>query len=301
MDNAGGRGRRFRRRHVASMLAQHAVAGIVPGDHVCASFGSDEEHRAIVGRFARQALRRGERFLYLAHASDQRTICDHLEAEGIDAAAGIALGQIEIRPFAVDRGPLDPEALVAALQTHRRAALGDGYRALCVESEMTWALARVAEIDAIARYERQLDRVFASGEVAGICQYDRRRFEPDVLEQLVARHAFQVCTDRHLTTTARRRLTISEHEDGLIALSGALDIDSSAYLAARFAEISHTGDLVVMTSGLGFADVSGCRALVHAAERLEGGRHMVLPDAAEPLVRVLKLCGWSPSGHLVLR
>lgn len=299
MDNAGRRGRRFRRRHVTSTLAQHAVTGIVPGDHVSASFGSDEEHRAIVGRYARQALRRGERFLYLAHSVDERTICRHLEEEGIDAGAGIALGQIQIRPFAVERGPLDPEALVAALQSHRRDALGDGYRALCVASEMR-ALVRVDEIDAVARYEREIDRVFASGEVSGICQYDRRRFEPHVLEQLVARHAFQVCTDRHLTTTARRRLTISEHEDGMIALSGALDIGSSAYLAARFAEISHDGDLVVLTSGLGFADIAGCRALVHAAEELGRGRHMVLPDAAEPLVRVLKLCGWSSHGRLVL-
>lgn len=300
MDNAGRRGRRFRRGHRTSTLAQHAVAGIVPGDHVCASFGSDEEHRAIVGRCARQALRRGERFLYLAHGSDERTICAHLEEEGIDAGAGIALGQIQIRPFAVDRGPLDPEALVAALQSHRRDALGDGYRALCVASEMTWALARADEIDAVARYERAVDRVFASGEVSGICQYDRRRFEPDLLGQLVARHAFQVCTDRRLTTTARRRLTISEHEDGTVALSGALDVDSSAYLAARFAEISGAGDLVVLTSGLGFADIAGCRALVHAAEKLGRGRRMVLPDAAEPLVRVLKLCGWSSHGRLVL-
>lgn len=300
MDNAGKRGRRFRRGRVASLLAQHAVTGIVPGDHVCASFGSDDEQQAIVGRYARHVLRRGERFLYLAHSSDERTIRRYLEEEGIDAGAGIALGQIEIRPFALDRGPLDPEALVAALQADRRDAVRDGYRALCVTIEMSWAVARLGEIDAVARYEREVERVFASGEVAGICQYDRRQFAPDVLERLVARHGFAVCTERHLTTTSRRRLTISEHENGLVALSGALDIDSAAYLAARFAEISHAGDLVVLTSGLGFADISGCRALVHAAEELGRGRHMVLPDAAGPLVRVLKLCGWSSHRRLVL-
>lgn len=300
MDNAGKRGRRFRRGHGASVLAQHAVTGIVPGDHVCASFGSDDEQQAIVGRYARQALRRGERFLHLAHSTDERTIRRFLEEEGIDAGAGMALGQIEVRRFAPGPGPLEPEALVAALQADRRDALRDGYRALCVTTEMSWAGARLAEVDAVVRYEREVERVFASGEVAGICQYDRRQFTPDVLEQLVARHGFAVCTDRHVTTTSRRRLTISEHEDGLIALSGALDIDSATYLAARFAEISHSGDLVVLTSGLGFADISGCRALVHAAEELGRGRHMVLPDPAGPLVRVLNLCGWSSHGRLVL-
>lgn len=301
MDNARKRGRRFRRREVAAALARHAVTGIVAGDHVCVNFGSDDEHQAIVACYARQALRRGERFLYLTHCSDERTIHRYLEEEGIDAGAGIALGQIEIRPLALDGGPLDPEALVATLQADRRDALRDGYPALCVTAEMSWAVERLGEIEAVARYEREIDRVFSSGEVAGICQYDRRRFEPDVLERLVAGHAFQVCTDRDRATTARRQLTISEHEDGLIALSGALDIDSSAYVGARFAEISQAGDLVVLTSGLGFADIAGCRALVQAAEELGRGRRIVLPDPAGPLVRVLELCGWSSHGRLVLR
>lgn len=301
MDNAGKRGKRFRRGRAASALAQRAVTGIVPGDHVCASFGSDDEQQAIVGRYARQALRRGERLLYLTHSSDERTIRRYLEEEGIDAGAGIALGQIEIRPFAPQRGALDPDALVVALQADRRDAARDGYRALCVTSEMIRAVARLGDVDAVARYEREVARVFACGDVAGICQYDRRQFTPDVLERLVARHDFQICTDRHVTTTSRRRLTISEHEDGVIALSGALDVDSASYLAARFAEISQSGDLVVLTSGLGFADISGCRALVHAAEELGRGHHMVLPDASGPLLRVLKLCGWSSHGRLVLR
>lgn len=131
MDNAGRRGSRFRRSRVAASLAQHAVAGIVPGDHVCASFGSDEEHQAIVGRYARQALRRGERLLYFLHSSDDATIRRYLELAGIDVEAGIALGQIELRPVEHDRSTIDPEAIIASLQADRRGALRDGYSALC--------------------------------------------------------------------------------------------------------------------------------------------------------------------------
>jgi hypothetical protein len=280
-------------------LARHAVTGIVPGDHVCASFGSDEEHQAIVGRYARQALRRGERFLYLAHSSDDARIRTYLEQEGIDVDAAVAVGEIEIRRIEHDRGRIDPEAIIAALQGDRRAALRDGYSALCAAAEMSWAHARPAETDAVVRYERAVNRVFVAADVAGICQYDRRLFPADVLERLVATHEFQLCTGPQLTTTARRRLTISEHDDGVIALSGALDIDSSAYLGARLAVLDGEDDLVVLTSGLGFADISGCRALLHAAEAL-GGRRMVLPEAAAPLVRVLTLCGWSSHKRLVL-
>jgi hypothetical protein len=301
VDNAGWRGKRFRRSRVAATLAQHVVAGIVPGDHVCASFGSDEEHQALVGRYARQALRRGERFLYFAHASHEATIRTYLEREGIDAEAGLALGQIEIRRVAHHAGPLDTEAMVGELQADRRTALRDGYSALSATAEMTWALTRPNELDAVIRYEREVNRVFAAADVAGLCQYDRRAFTTSVLDQLIATHEFQLCTGHGLTTTARRRLTISERDDGVVALSGALDIDSSTYLLVRLAEFEGDRDLVVVTSGLGFADISGCRALIRAADALGPGRRLLLPDAAAPLVRVLKLCGWSAHGRLVVQ
>jgi uncharacterized membrane protein/anti-anti-sigma regulatory factor len=300
MESAGVRGRRMRGSRVAASLARHAVVGIVPGDHVCASFGSDEEHGAIVGCYARQALRRGARLLYLLHASDDVTIRRHLADAGIDVEAGIALGQIELRPLEQTGDTIDPEAMLAAVQAYRRAALRDGYSALCATAEMSWALTRADEIDAVVRYEREVAGVFATADVAGLCQYDRRRFAPGVLERLVSVHEFQVCTTATLTTTARRRLTVSEHGDGVIALSGALDIDGSAFLAARLAELEGPGDLVVLTSGLGFIDISGCRALMRAAEQLEDGRRLLLPDASAPLLRVLSLCGWLEHSRLVL-
>jgi anti-anti-sigma regulatory factor len=281
-------------------LAQHAVAGILPGDHACASFGSDEEHRALVAGYARQALRHSERLLYLAHATSEATIRGYLEAEGIDVEAAIALGQVEIRHGGHGRGPVDPEAMIGALQADLRDARRDGYSPLRVTSEMSWATDHPAQIDAVERYERAVNRVFGAADVAGVCQYDRRLLAPDVLERLTAAHDFQICTAAKLTTTARRRLTISEHDDGVIALAGALDIDSAAYLAARLAEFRRRGDVVLATSGLGFADVSGCRALVQAAAGLGEHGRLVLPEPSESLVRVLNLCGWSTNDRLVL-
>lgn len=300
MHTGDRRRRRFRRSRVAATLAQHAVAGILPGDHACASFGSDEEHRALVGRYARHALRRGERLLYVTHATDAATVRGYLDAEQIDVDAAMALGQIEIRRDEHARNGVDPEALVAALQADVRDAQRDGYRALCVTTEMSWALEHPGELDAIERYERAVGRVFGAAHVAAVCQYDRRLFAPEVLERLTAAHDFQICTGPKLTTAARRRLTISEHDDGVLALSGALDVDSAAYLLARLAEFGHGGDVVLATSGLGFADITGCRALMQAAAELGERGRLVLPEPSEPLVRVLELCGWSSSEHLVL-
>jgi anti-anti-sigma regulatory factor len=282
-------------------LARHAIAGIVPGDHVCASYGSDDEHQAIVAGCARQALRRNERFLYLADRSDDDTIRAYLAEDGIDLDAGRALGQIRIRRLEHGPARIDPEAMIAALQADRVAARCDGYSALCGTAEMSWTLTRPAQTDAVVQYEREISRVFKTADVAGLCQYDRRLFAPDVLERLVATHEFHVCICPERTTTARRHLTICEGEDGAVALAGALDIDASVYLAARLAALDDSDeDLVVRTCDLDFTDISGCRVLVRAAEGLAPGRRLVLADASAQLMRVLKLCGWWPHGRLVV-
>ncbi len=300
MTIVGRRGRRIARSRVCATMAGHAVAGIVPGDHVCATFGSDDEQQALVGRYARQALRRNERFLYSAHRSDEPAIRSYLSEEGIDVDAGLALGQIEIRRIEDDGEILDPEATIAALQADRRAARRDGFSALCATAEMSWVLGRPDSIGAAVRYERDVQSVFAAADIAGLCQYDRRIFEPETLDRLVGTHGFRLCTGPHLTATARRGLSVSERPGGVIALAGELDLDSSAYVTARLEAVEGAGDLVVELSELEFADISGCRALVRAAETLGADRRLVLRDPSPALLPVLELCGWSGNDRLVL-
>lgn len=55
-------------------------------------FGTDDEHRAIVGRHARDTLRRGERLLSLHDEADPAAICGWLAADGVDASACLAGG-----------------------------------------------------------------------------------------------------------------------------------------------------------------------------------------------------------------
>jgi hypothetical protein len=292
--------KRVRRPRIAASVAQRAVAGIVPGDHVCASFGSDEEHRAILARYARQALARNERFLYLAHRSDDASIHACLAGAGIDVDARLAERQIVIRRIEQAPKRIDPEAIIATLQADRVAARRAGYSALAGTAEMSWMQAPSGDPEAVLQYEREVSRVFKTADVAGLCQYDRRLFEPELLERLVATHEFQLRTGPDGTTTARRHLTMTERRDGVVELAGALDIDASAYLAARLAELDGEDDLVLLTGRLDFVDISGCRALLRAAEERAPGRRLLLPDAGAPLRRVLKLCGWESHERLAL-
>ena len=95
------------------------MAGIAPGDHVCACFGSDDEHQAIVGRYACRALERHERFLYLAECQYDRRlfepeVLDRLVAthefqlrtgpEGTTANMGLRLLPGGIESYGYDNG-----------------------------------------------------------------------------------------------------------------------------------------------------------------------------------------------------
>ena len=86
-----------------------------------------------------------------------------------------------------------------------------------------------------------------------------------------------------------------------LVLSGEIDIASTPYLAARLAEhLEQGGDLMVEAGDLSFIDVSGCRALVWAAEQLGDGRRLVVGSASWVLERALGQCGWADHPQLVL-
>jgi anti-anti-sigma factor len=281
-------------------LAARPLDGLVPGDHVCCSFGSDDELQTIIGRHARNALDRGARFFYLADRSDESTVRDFLDEAGIDAAAGLASGQILIARWFVPDGELDVEAMVAFFEELKANSLEAGYSSFIGAGEMSWSLDRQDEAHRVLRYELEVNRAYAAADAIGVCLYDRRLFDETVLAPLEAAHSYRVCTHDHGTTVTRRRLTVTESDGLFVTLRGELDIDSAPYLAARLAARPTDDDVVVDIAGLDFVDIAGCRQLVEAADRLDAGNRMVLLDPDPNLMRILSICGWQDHPRLVL-
>ena len=278
------------------------------GDHTwrpCVlQFGSDDEKQAIVGRFGRDALARGERLVYLTDRSDEATIRAYLDEASVDFARGLAKGQTEIRecsPAGRAGAGLDPESMVAGLEAERRSALEAGYGALAVTGEMSWSLARHADAEAGSEYERDVNRIFGAAEITGLCQCDRRVFPNELQSRLLSVQPFDVLMTDHASIATRGLATVCEREELMgVVLSGEIDITSASYLAERLAErTGGEGDLVVETAELEFIDVAGCRMLVEAAERLGNGSRLRLPDAGTALLRVLRGCGWADHPRLV--
>jgi anti-anti-sigma factor len=90
--------------------------------------------------------------------------------------------------------------------------------------------------------------------------------------------------------------------DGL-RITGVIDlfnIDSFARTLNASLAGEGEGDLHIDLSRLEFCDVSGIRALVSAAERLDGRRRLVLHGLPPQLRTVMTVVGWADLPGLVI-
>lgn len=153
--------------------------------------------------FLRQGLERGEKVLYIVDAHTAETVLDYLRddgpalerSEGLDVEPYLASGQLGI--LAVDdaymrNGVFDPDGMIALLRSATEHALVEGYAALRVIGEMTWALRGLSGSERLIEYESKLNTFFPGSKCLAICQYDRRAFDPAMLLDMLATHPIVV-------------------------------------------------------------------------------------------------------------
>ena len=173
----------------------HTIADLEPGDHLCCLYETEEEHRAVLTPFLRQGLERGEKAVYIVDARTAETILGYLRDEGLGVEPYLARGQLVIltRDDAYMRdGVFDPGRMIALLRAETDRALAEGYPALRVTGEMTWALRGLPGSERLIEYEARLNEFFPGSRCLAICQYDRRRFDPEVLLDVLRTHPIAI-------------------------------------------------------------------------------------------------------------
>ena len=88
--------------------------------------------------------------------------------------------------------------------------------------------------------------------------------------------------------------------DGL-SVAGVVDaFNVDSFARAIDSSLDGEGDLRIDLNLLEFSDVSGIRALVSAAQGVNGGRRLVLHGLPEELRYVMRLVGWTDMPGLVI-
>lgn len=173
----------------------HRAIDLQPGDHLCCLYETEEEHRTVRTCFLRQGLEQGDKVLYIVDTHTAEAVLSYLRDDGLEIGPYLAQGQLNV--FSANEaytreGIFDPDDMTALLRTETERALSEGYRALRVTGEMTWALRGLPGSERLIEYEAKLNDFFSSSKCLAICQYDRRRFDPALLLDVLATHPLAV-------------------------------------------------------------------------------------------------------------
>ena len=166
-----------------------------PGDHLCCLYSTEEEHRAVLMPFLLRGLELSQKVTYIADSHRREEILQYLEGRGFDLSGLLSSRQLSIVTPAetyLRDGVFDPDRMIAFLRAETDRAIAEGYPALRVTGEMTWALSGAPGSSRLIEYEAKLNDFFPGSKCLALCQYDMRRFNPDSLLDILRTHPIAV-------------------------------------------------------------------------------------------------------------
>jgi PAS domain S-box-containing protein len=175
------------------------IRNLSPGDHLCCMYQTEQEHRATLAPFISTGLEQGHKVIYIVDARTAETVFGLLDREGVPTAEPIRTGQLQVsdsRDTYTRNGSFDPESMLQLLRSETEKSLNQGYAALRVTGEMSWALHGLPGSERLMEYEAKLNQFFPTNQAIGLCQYDMRRFESEVLLDVLATHPIAIVRNK---------------------------------------------------------------------------------------------------------
>ncbi len=175
--------------------ALRARQDLRPGDHICFIYQTEAEHRSMIVPWVREGLQQRQRVLYIADAHPVETVLELLERDGIDTEAFLASGQLVALTSDetwLRGGAFVPKEAIGLLKAEAERAIAEGYTALRVTNEMSWALRHMPGSERLTEYAVQLNQILPAQPILITCQYDRRQFEAPALLDALRTHPIAV-------------------------------------------------------------------------------------------------------------
>jgi hypothetical protein len=174
---------------------EQRLSDLEPGDHLCFIYNTEEESRALLASFVRQGLERNEKVLYVVDSHTAEQVHNYLQDDGIEVWLYGRTGQLRILTadeVYTREGFFDPDGMISLLRKETERAVDDGYSALRITGEMTWALRELPGSERLIEYEAKLNDFFHGSKCLAICQYERPKFEAMLLLDVLGTHPLVV-------------------------------------------------------------------------------------------------------------
>ncbi|WP_447035384.1 MEDS domain-containing protein [Streptomyces sp. DSM 118878] len=278
--------------------ALRAVGEMRPGDHLFHGYETEEEREAVLAAFLVDGLASGHGGLLLTSAQAPPDLRERLRRQGHDVPEALARGRLSTKSLRSAEAQAESDDLGALVCREAESAISGGLLGLRVVLEAAPRRDTRAP-GGLGDAEKLLDPVFHVLPVIGLCQYDRRAFDPPELAALDALHHGRAVADdvwqdellRITRTFTPPGLALRGEVDdsNLIAVARALRAETER--AAGRAEAPHRTrvDLRELT----FIDVCALRLFVFTGLSLHAlGGGMVLDGVAPHVRRVLRVTGW---------
>lgn len=179
---------------------------VVSGQHICLMFGDDDERFDLLARFFAAARTGGHELLFVTDTLGVVGTRERFAAAGFDfphPPAGVINSTDEAF---FPAGRFDPEEMLDFLEDQAKGSLEEGFAGFRAAGEMTWALRGIPGSERLVEYELMLTEVIERTPMAGICQYDVRRFDGPTLLAILEVHPFMIVRGQVLRNPNFRRL-----------------------------------------------------------------------------------------------
>lgn len=164
-------------------------------DHVCLIYSSLEEQIDVAIPFICFGLERGEKCIYIADDNSPETIEEAFHQSLPSKDDYLKSGALQIvtkNESYLKDGPFDAGGMLAFVASLVDEATGQGYAALRVTGEMTWALGPETRIEDLIQYESEVNYLLDCNDCLALCQYNRVRFSPKIIREAVETHPYVI-------------------------------------------------------------------------------------------------------------
>jgi len=168
-----------------------ALERLKPHDHLCSIYESQGEQFAVSIPFIRMGLERGEKCIYIADDHNVGDVRNALRAEGVDleqATGSGALAVLTKEHAYMKQGHFDPDWMFTFWQEATDQAMAAGLSALRATGETDWVQRGGPGLERWMEYESRLTQTLAHSNCCALCQYNRRRYSPEVILDVIRTH-----------------------------------------------------------------------------------------------------------------
>ena len=177
---------------VGARQAVHVAGGTLGREcHVCAFVnGADEQHR-VLRSYIKEGLDAGEKGLHLVGSETRGDHVRRLGEAGIDVAAALDRGQLEVQQWEdtylrADR--FDQDAMLKLVDEALQSNAGAGYAHTRIVANMEWALLNTPGVEDLIEYEARANSVLCKHQASAICTYDVTKFSASVIVDVMRAH-----------------------------------------------------------------------------------------------------------------